>query len=86
MGEKVKERPSRTKEYTMAKYMLIMRATEESFANFMSADFTEVLEAMGKFNDELIRAGVVLESCWRPKVSTMQITASWSTSRVRRRS
>lgn len=44
----------------MAKYMLIMRATEESFANFMSADFTEVLEAMGKFNDELIRAGVLL--------------------------
>ncbi|WP_104091497.1 YciI family protein [Arthrobacter sp. GMC3] len=44
----------------MAKYMLIMRATDESFANFTSVDFNEILEAMGKFNDELIRAGVLL--------------------------
>ena len=44
----------------MAKYMLIMRATEESFANFMSVDFTEILESIGRFNDELIRAGVLL--------------------------
>ena len=44
----------------MAKYMLIMRATEESFANFANADFTQVLEAIGKFNDELIQAGVLL--------------------------
>ena len=42
------------------KYMLIMRATDESFANFENLDFTEVLESMGKFNDELIRAGVLL--------------------------
>lgn len=44
----------------MAKYMLIMRATDESLANFQQADFNEMLEAMGKFNDELIRAGVLL--------------------------
>ena len=44
----------------MAKYMLIMRATDESFAKFANIDFTEILEAMGKFNDELIRAGVLL--------------------------
>ena len=44
----------------MAKYMLIMRGTDESYANLEKADFTEVLETMGKFNDELIRAGVLL--------------------------
>jgi len=44
----------------MAKYMLIMRATDESFANFANIDFAEILDAMGKFNDELIRAGVLL--------------------------
>ncbi len=44
----------------MAKYMLIMRATDESFAKFENVDFNEILEAMGKFNDELIRAGVLL--------------------------
>ncbi|MBN9239035.1 MAG: transcription initiation protein [Micrococcales bacterium 70-64] len=44
----------------MPKYMLIMRATDESWANFADADFGEVLDAVGKFNDELIRAGVLL--------------------------
>ena len=44
----------------MAKYMLIMRGTDESYANLANADFDEVLETMGKFNDELIRAGVLL--------------------------
>ena len=44
----------------MAKYMLIMRATDESYAKFENADFNEMLETMGKFNDELIRAGVLL--------------------------
>ena len=44
----------------MAKYMLIMRGTDESNANLANADFTELLETMGKFNDELIRAGVLL--------------------------
>ena len=44
----------------MAKYMLIMRGTDESYANLEKADFSEILETMGKFNDELIRAGVLL--------------------------
>lgn len=44
----------------MAKYMLIMRATDESFANFVNIDFADILEAMGRFNDELIRAGVLI--------------------------
>ncbi|MCA4131577.1 YciI family protein [Arthrobacter sp. M4] len=44
----------------MAKYMLIMRATDESYAKFANIDFGEILDAMGKFNDELIRAGVLL--------------------------
>jgi hypothetical protein len=44
----------------MAKYMLIMRGTDESYANFEKADFNEMLETMGKFNDQLIRAGVLL--------------------------
>ena len=44
----------------MAKYMLIMRATDESLAKFQDVDFTEIMNSMGKFNDELIRAGVLL--------------------------
>lgn len=44
----------------MAKYMLIMRATDESYANFANIDFSEIMESIGKFNDELIRAGVLL--------------------------
>ena len=44
----------------MAKYMLIMRGTDDSYANLEKADFNEILETMGKFNDELIRAGVLL--------------------------
>ena len=44
----------------MAKYMLIMRGTDESYASLEKADFNEILETMGKFNDELIRAGVLL--------------------------
>ncbi len=44
----------------MAKYMLIMRATAESNAKFANIDFAEIMESMGKFNDELIRSGVLL--------------------------
>ena len=42
------------------KYMLIMRATDEGFAAFANVDFTEILEAMGRFNDEMISAGVLV--------------------------
>ncbi len=44
----------------MAKYMLIMRSTGDMFAKFADIDFNDLLEAMGRFNDELIRAGVLL--------------------------
>jgi hypothetical protein len=44
----------------MAKYMLIMRPTEASAANFESRSFDEILATVGQFNEELIRAGVLL--------------------------
>jgi hypothetical protein len=44
----------------MAKYMLIMRSTDQALEDFESADFAEVLDVMGKFNDELIQAGVMV--------------------------
>jgi hypothetical protein len=42
------------------KYMLIMRATDEAYASMANADINEMLETVGRFNDELIRAGVLL--------------------------
>jgi hypothetical protein len=42
------------------KYMLIMRSTDEANAKFADADFDEVIGAIGRFNDELIRSGVLL--------------------------
>jgi hypothetical protein len=44
----------------MAKYMLIMRGTDESMATMMATPFEEMLETMGRFNDELIKAGVLV--------------------------
>ncbi|MEU1887980.1 YciI family protein [Micromonospora sp. WMMD987] len=44
----------------MAKYMLIMRGTDESFATMTETPFEEMLETMGRFNEELIRAGVLV--------------------------
>ena len=40
--------------------MLIMRATDEAYANMGDLDFNEMLDAVGRFNDELIRAGVLI--------------------------
>ncbi|WP_091676286.1 YciI family protein [Amycolatopsis marina] len=42
------------------KYMLIMRATDETFAEFQNTDFNEIMDSMGRFNDEMIRAGVLV--------------------------
>jgi hypothetical protein len=43
------------------KYMLIMRSTDESFAAAAAdVDFDQILEAMGRFNGELISAGVLV--------------------------
>jgi hypothetical protein len=44
----------------VAKYMLIWRSTDEANAKFENADFGEMLESVGRFNDELIRAGVLV--------------------------
>ncbi|WP_405008248.1 YciI family protein [Kitasatospora purpeofusca] len=44
----------------MAKYMLIMRGNDESTAKMMETPFDEILELMGRYNDELIRAGVLV--------------------------
>lgn len=42
------------------KYMLIMRASDEALAATQDIDFDEMLETMGRFNDEMISAGVLL--------------------------
>ena len=42
------------------KYMLIMRATDEAYAQMGAIDFDEMLETMGKYNDEMIGAGVLV--------------------------
>jgi hypothetical protein len=42
------------------KYMLIMRATDEGTASFADVQFEDMLEAMGRFNDELISSGVLV--------------------------
>ena len=42
------------------KYMLIMRADDEGLAKMADMDFSQAIETVGKFNDELIRAGVLL--------------------------
>jgi len=42
------------------KYMLIMRATDETWAAYENVDFNEMLETMGRFNEELIKAGVLV--------------------------
>jgi hypothetical protein len=44
----------------MAKYMLIMRATDESQAAMADVPFEEMLETVGRFNEELIQAGVLV--------------------------
>ncbi len=42
------------------KYMLIMRATDETFAAYQDVDFDEMLATMGRFNEEMINAGVLV--------------------------
>jgi hypothetical protein len=44
----------------VAKYMLIMRATDESLAAMSGRSMDEMLEIVGRFNHELISAGVLL--------------------------
>src|SRR5690606_17255546 len=54
------ERGPTTQGRPTMKYMLIMRATDEAFAQMGEIDFDQMLETVGRFNDELIRAGVLL--------------------------
>ena len=42
------------------KYMLIFRADDRAMASMATADFTDMIEKVGRMNDELIRAGVLL--------------------------
>jgi hypothetical protein len=42
------------------KYMLIMRATDETWEAYKDIDFNEIITTMGKYNDELIKAGVLV--------------------------
>ncbi|WUI02522.1 YciI family protein [Spirillospora sp. NBC_00431] len=44
------------------KYMLIMRGNDEALAGMTDIDFTEMLETFGRFNEEMIRAGVLLSA------------------------
>ncbi|WP_433684570.1 YciI family protein [Nocardia sp. CA-119907] len=42
------------------KYMLIWRATDEAYAGMASIDFDKMLETVGRYNEEMIRAGVLV--------------------------
>jgi hypothetical protein len=44
----------------MAKYMLIMRGSDEATAKMMETPVEQMLETMGRFNEELIKAGVLI--------------------------
>jgi hypothetical protein len=44
----------------VSKFMLIMRPTDESMSKFFTLPFDEILGTIGRYNDELIRAGVLL--------------------------
>ena len=46
----------------MSRYMLIMRSTPEAEKAMeeQNIDFNEVIESMGRYNEELIKAGVLL--------------------------
>jgi hypothetical protein len=59
MSERVRTGPGTPQENTM-KYMLIMRASDEAFAAFQDVDFNQIIETMGRFNEEMIKAGVLV--------------------------
>ncbi|MBF6370534.1 YciI family protein, partial [Nocardia puris] len=42
------------------KYMLIMRATDEAIEAAKQIPFEQIIEDMGKFNESLMKAGVLL--------------------------
>jgi hypothetical protein len=42
------------------KYMLILRATQEGFEAYKKIPFEQMIEEMGNYNEQLIKAGVLL--------------------------
>ena len=44
----------------MAKYMLIMRGTDESVAKMTETPFEQMLETVGRLSEEMIKAGVLV--------------------------
>lgn len=42
------------------KFMLIMRATDEAVEAYQDTPFEQVIEAMGKYNESMMKAGVLL--------------------------
>lgn len=44
----------------MAKYMLIMRTTQEALEASKEVDFETIINAMGAYNESLVKAGVML--------------------------
>jgi hypothetical protein len=42
------------------KFMLIMRATDEAVEAYKQTPFEQVIEAMGKYNESMIKAGVLV--------------------------
>jgi hypothetical protein len=53
--------PNTEGDKTMTRYMLIMRSTPEAEAFVAeNIDFTEIIAAMGRYNEELMKAGVLL--------------------------
>lgn len=44
----------------MTRYMLILRSTPEAEEAMADVDFEEIIAAMGRYNEELIKAGVML--------------------------
>jgi hypothetical protein len=58
-GERVRTRPGHIRETTV-KYMLIMRANDEALESFENVDFEKIMEEMGRYNDQMVSAGVLV--------------------------
>ncbi|WP_040167734.1 YciI family protein [Microbacterium gorillae] len=44
----------------MSKFMLIMRATDDAVAQYEELPFEQVIEQMGRYNESLVKAGVMV--------------------------
>jgi hypothetical protein len=54
--------PQGERDTTMSRYMLILRSTPEAEKAMeeQNIDFEQIIESMGRYNEELIKAGVLL--------------------------